>query len=270
MAYRLMAADYDLTLTGSDRKVSAHTRETIRAVYAAGKFVTLASGRLGGSAEVARELFPGDVPLILGNGGLVQSCATGETLSETLMDEPTALTMLRWCRRRASAAIVYGRSGIYTDRVNAASEMYAQRSSSTPLPLPSPEEIAAEMDMPVDKVREILKIAQEPVSLETPIGEEEDSHLGDFIQDDNVPVPAEAAAFTLLREQLDEVLGTLTDREQKVLKLRFGLEDGRARTLEEVGKEFKVTRERIRQIEAKALRKLRHPSRSRKLKDYLE
>ena len=133
MAYRLMAADYDLTLTGSDRKVSAHTRETIRAVYAAGKFVTLASGRLGGSAEVARELFPGDVPLILGNGGLVQSCTTGETLSETLMDEPTALTMLRWCRRRASAAIVYGRSGIYTDRVNAASEMYAQRSSSTPL-----------------------------------------------------------------------------------------------------------------------------------------
>ena len=144
MAYRLMAADYDLTLTGSDRKVSAHTRETIRAVYAAGKFVTLASGRLGGSAEVARELFPGDVPLILGNGGLVQSCTTGETLSETLMDEPTALTMLRWCRRRASAAIVYGRSGIYTDRVNAASEMYAQRSSSTPLPLPSPEEAAHE------------------------------------------------------------------------------------------------------------------------------
>jgi len=139
-----MAADYDLTLTGSDRKVSAHTRETIRAVYAAGKFVTLASGRLGGSAEVARELFPGDVPLILGNGGLVQSCTTGETLSETLMDEPTALTMLRWCRRRASAAIVYGRSGIYTDRVNAASEMYAQRSSSTPLPLPSPEEAAHE------------------------------------------------------------------------------------------------------------------------------
>ena len=135
---------------------------------------------------------------------------------------------------------------------------------------PTPEEIAEEMDMPVDRVREILKISQEPVSLETPIGEEEDSHLGDFIQDDNVPVPAEAAAFTLLREQLDEVLGTLTDREQKVLKLRFGLEDGRARTLEEVGKEFKVTRERIRQIEAKALRKLRHPSRSRKLKDYLE
>ena len=135
---------------------------------------------------------------------------------------------------------------------------------------PTPEEIAEEMDMPVDRVREILKISQEPVSLETPIGEEEDSHLGDFIQDDNVPVPADAAAFTLLREQLEEVLGTLTEREQKVLKLRFGLEDGRARTLEEVGKEFKVTRERIRQIEAKALRKLRHPSRSRKLKDYLE
>ena len=135
---------------------------------------------------------------------------------------------------------------------------------------PSPEEIAAEMDMPVDKVREILKIAQEPVSLETPIGEEEDSHLGDFIQDDNVPVPAEAASFTLLREQLVEVLGTLTEREQKVLRLRFGLDDGRARTLEEVGKEFNVTRERIRQIEAKALRKLRHPSRSRKLKDYLD
>ncbi len=135
---------------------------------------------------------------------------------------------------------------------------------------PSPEEIAAEMNMPVERVREILKISQEPVSLETPIGEEEDSHLGDFIKDDNVPVPADAAAFTLLREQLDEVLGTLTEREQKVLKLRFGLEDGRARTLEEVGKEFNVTRERIRQIEAKALRKLRHPSRSRKLKDYLE
>ena len=131
-------------------------------------------------------------------------------------------------------------------------------------------EIAKQMNMPVDRVREIQKISLEPVSLETPIGEEEDSHLGDFIQDDNVPVPAEAAAFTLLREQLDEVLGTLTEREQKVLKLRFGLEDGRARTLEEVGKEFKVTRERIRQIEAKALRKLRHPSRSRKLKDYLE
>ena len=134
---------------------------------------------------------------------------------------------------------------------------------------PQPEEIAKHMNMPVDRVREIQKISLEPVSLETPIGEEEDSHLGDFIQDDNVPVPAEAAAFTLLREQLDEVLGTLTEREQKVLKLRFGLEDGRARTLEEVGKEFKVTRERIRQIEAKALRKLRHPSRSRKLKDYL-
>ena len=135
---------------------------------------------------------------------------------------------------------------------------------------PSPEEIAVEMNMPVERVREILKISQEPVSLETPIGEEEDSHLGDFIQDDNVPVPADAAAFTLLKEQLEEVLGTLTEREQKVLTLRFGLEDGRARTLEEVGKEFNVTRERIRQIEAKALRKLRHPSRSRKLKDYLE
>lgn len=135
---------------------------------------------------------------------------------------------------------------------------------------PSPEEIAAEMNMPVERVREILKISQEPVSLETPIGEEEDSHLGDFIQDDNVPVPADAAAFTLLKEQLEEVLSTLTEREQKVLTLRFGLEDGRARTLEEVGKEFNVTRERIRQIEAKALRKLRHPSRSRKLKDYLE
>ena len=137
-------------------------------------------------------------------------------------------------------------------------------------PEPTPEEIAAEMDMPVERVREILKISQEPVSLETPIGEEEDSHLGDFIQDDNVPVPADAATFTLLKEQLEEVLGTLTEREQKVLILRFGLEDGRARTLEEVGKEFNVTRERIRQIEAKALRKLRHPSRSRKLKDYLE
>ena len=135
---------------------------------------------------------------------------------------------------------------------------------------PTPEEIAKEMDMPVDRVREILKISQEPVSLETPIGEEEDSHLGDFIQDDNVPVPADAAAFTLLKEQLVEVLSTLTDREQKVLRLRFGLDDGRARTLEEVGKEFNVTRERIRQIEAKALRKLRHPSRSRKLKDYLD
>ena len=135
---------------------------------------------------------------------------------------------------------------------------------------PTPEEIAEEMKMPVDRVREILKISQEPVSLETPIGEEEDSHLGDFIQDDNVPVPADAAAFTLLKEQLIEVLGTLTEREQKVLRLRFGLDDGRARTLEEVGKEFNVTRERIRQIEAKALRKLRNPSRSRKLKDYLD
>ncbi|MCR4989412.1 MAG: RNA polymerase sigma factor RpoD [Lachnospiraceae bacterium] len=135
---------------------------------------------------------------------------------------------------------------------------------------PIPEEIAVEMDLPVERVREILKISQEPVSLETPIGEEEDSHLGDFIQDDNVPVPADAAAFTLLKEQLVEVLGTLTEREQKVLRLRFGLDDGRARTLEEVGKEFNVTRERIRQIEAKALRKLRHPSRSRKLKDYLD
>ena len=135
---------------------------------------------------------------------------------------------------------------------------------------PLPEEIAEEMNLPVERVREILKISQEPVSLETPIGEEEDSHLGDFIQDDNVPVPADAAAFTLLTEQLVEVLGTLTEREQKVLRLRFGLDDGRARTLEEVGKEFNVTRERIRQIEAKALRKLRHPSRSRKLKDYLD
>lgn len=135
---------------------------------------------------------------------------------------------------------------------------------------PSPEEIAAAMDIPVERVREILKISQEPVSLETPIGEEEDSHLGDFIQDDNVPVPAEAAAFTLLKEQLVEVLDTLTEREKKVLTLRFGLEDGRSRTLEEVGKEFNVTRERIRQIEAKALRKLRHPSRSRKLRDYID
>ena len=135
---------------------------------------------------------------------------------------------------------------------------------------PYPEEIAEKMGLPVERVREIQKISQEPVSLETPIGEEEDSHLGDFIQDDNVPVPAEAAAFTLLKEQLVEVLGTLTESEQKVLCLRFGLEDGRARTLEEVGKEFDVTRERIRQIEAKALRKLRHPSRSRKLKDYLD
>ena len=135
---------------------------------------------------------------------------------------------------------------------------------------PLPEEIAEEMNLPVERVREILKISQEPVSLETPIGEEEDSHLGDFIQDDNVPVPADAAAFTLLKEQLVEVLGTLTEREQKVLRLRFGLDDGRARTLEEVGKEFNVTRERIRQIEAKALRKLRHPSRSKKLKDFLD
>ena len=135
---------------------------------------------------------------------------------------------------------------------------------------PMPEEIAKELDMPVERVREILKISQEPVSLETPIGEEEDSHLGDFIQDDNVPVPAEAAAQTLLKEQLDEVLDTLTEREQKVLRLRFGMNDGRARTLEEVGKEFDVTRERIRQIEAKALRKLRHPSRSRRLKDFME
>lgn len=135
---------------------------------------------------------------------------------------------------------------------------------------PTPEEIAIEMDMSEEKVREILKIAQEPVSLETPIGEEEDSHLGDFIPDDDVPAPAEAAAFSMLKEQLMEVLNTLTEREQKVLKLRFGLEDGRARTLEEVGRQFDVTRERIRQIEAKALRKLRHPSRSKKLKDYLE
>ena len=135
---------------------------------------------------------------------------------------------------------------------------------------PTPDEIGEKMNMSVERVREILKISQEPVSLETPIGEEEDSHLGDFIQDDNVPVPADAAAFTMLKEQLEEVLSTLTEREQKVLRLRFGLDDGRARTLEEVGKEFNVTRERIRQIEAKALRKLRHPSRSRKLKDYLD
>ncbi|SET25503.1 RNA polymerase primary sigma factor [[Clostridium] polysaccharolyticum] len=135
---------------------------------------------------------------------------------------------------------------------------------------PTPEEVSEKMNLPVDRVREIQKISQEPVSLETPIGEEEDSHLGDFIQDDNVPIPAEAAAFTLLKEQLVDVLGTLTEREQKVLRLRFGLDDGRARTLEEVGKEFNVTRERIRQIEAKALRKLRHPSRSRKLRDYLD
>ena len=135
---------------------------------------------------------------------------------------------------------------------------------------PQPDELAKAMDMPVEKVREILKIAQEPVSLETPIGEEEDSHLGDFIPDDDAPAPAEAAAFTLLKEQLMDVLDTLTWREEKVLKLRFGLEDGRARTLEEVGREFNVTRERIRQIEAKALRKLRHPSRSKKLRDFLE
>lgn len=135
---------------------------------------------------------------------------------------------------------------------------------------PTPEEIAREMDMSVDKVREIMKLCQEPVSLETPVGEEDDSHLGDFLQDENAPIPADAAAFTLLREQLLEVLETLTEREQKVIRLRFGLDDGRARTLEEVGKQFNVTRERIRQIEAKALRKLRHPSRSRKLKDYLD
>lgn len=135
---------------------------------------------------------------------------------------------------------------------------------------PQPEEIAERMDLPVDRVREIMKISQDPVSLETPIGEEEDSHLGDFIQDDHVEVPADAATYTLLHEQLMEVLKTLTEREQKVLRLRFGLDDGRPRTLEEVGKEFNVTRERIRQIEAKALRKLRHPSRSKKLKDYLD
>ncbi len=135
---------------------------------------------------------------------------------------------------------------------------------------PLPEEIAKEMHMSLDRVREIQKIAQEPVSLETPIGEEEDSHLGDFIQDDHIPVPAEQAAFTLLREQISEVLDTLTERERNVLRLRFGLDDGRGRTLEEVGREFNVTRERIRQIEAKALRKLRHPSRSKKLRDYLE
>jgi len=135
---------------------------------------------------------------------------------------------------------------------------------------PQPDEVAKEMDISEEKVREIIKIAQEPVSLETPIGEEEDSHLGDFIPDDDAPAPAEAAAFTLLKEQLMDVLDTLTPREEKVLSLRFGLEDGRARTLEEVGKEFQVTRERIRQIEAKALRKLRHPSRSKKLRDYLE
>lgn len=135
---------------------------------------------------------------------------------------------------------------------------------------PLPDEVAKEMNMPIDKVGEIMKIAQEPVSLETPIGEEDDSHLGDFIQDDEAPAPSDAATFTLLKEQLMDVLNTLTPREEKVLRLRFGLDDGRARTLEEVGKEFNVTRERIRQIEAKALRKLRHPSRSKKLKDYLE
>ncbi len=135
---------------------------------------------------------------------------------------------------------------------------------------PKPEEIAKEMDMTEEKVREIMKIAQDPVSLETPIGEEEDSHLGDFIPDDDAPAPAEAAAYSLLKEQIEDVLDSLNEREQKVLKLRFGLKDGRARTLEEVGKEFDVTRERIRQIEAKALRKLRHPSRSKKLRDYLD
>ena len=135
---------------------------------------------------------------------------------------------------------------------------------------PSPEEIADKLSMPVDKVREIMRVAQDPVSLETPIGEEEDSHLGDFIPDDDAPAPAEAASHTLLKEQLNEVLNTLTDREAKVLKLRFGLEDGKARTLEEVGQRFEVTRERIRQIEAKALRKLRHPSRSKKVKDFLD
>ena len=135
---------------------------------------------------------------------------------------------------------------------------------------PTADEIAKELDMPVDKVREIMRVAQEPVSLETPIGEEEDSHLGDFIPDDDAPAPAEAASHTLLKEQLGDVLQTLTPREEKVLRLRFGLEDGRSRTLEEVGKEFNVTRERIRQIEAKALRKLRHPSRSKKLKDFLD
>ena len=135
---------------------------------------------------------------------------------------------------------------------------------------PYPEEIAKEMRLPIERVREIQKIAQEPVSIETPIGEEEDSHLGDFIPDENMPAPSEAAAFTVLKEQLFEVLDTLTEREQRVLRLRFGLDDGRAKTLEEVGKEFNVTRERIRQIEAKALRKLRHPSRSRKLKDYID
>ena len=135
---------------------------------------------------------------------------------------------------------------------------------------PTAEEIALKLEMPVERVREIMRIAQDPVSLETPIGEEEDSHLGDFIPDDDAPAPAEAASLILLKEQLNDVLATLTDREAKVLKLRFGLEDGRSRTLEEVGKEFDVTRERIRQIEAKALRKLRHPSRSKKVKDFLD
>ena len=135
---------------------------------------------------------------------------------------------------------------------------------------PSPEEIAEELDMGVDKVREIMRIAQDPVSLETPIGEEEDSHLGDFIPDDDAPAPAEAASLVLLKEQINQVLSTLTEREEQVLRLRFGLEDGRSRTLEEVGKKFNVTRERIRQIEAKALRKLRHPNRSNKVRDYLD
>jgi RNA polymerase primary sigma factor len=135
---------------------------------------------------------------------------------------------------------------------------------------PTADEIAREINLPVERVREIIRIAQDPVSLETPIGEEEDSHLGDFIPDEDAPAPAEAASLTLLKEQLSDVLATLTDREEKVLKLRFGLVDGRQRTLEEVGREFNVTRERIRQIEAKALRKLRHPSRSKKLKDFLD
>ena len=135
---------------------------------------------------------------------------------------------------------------------------------------PSPEEISAEMNMPVDKVREIMKVAMEPVSLESPVGEEEDSHLGDFLADDDIPSPSDSAAQTLLKEELNEVLKTLSDREARVLRLRFGLDDGRTRTLEEVGREFKVTRERIRQIEAKALRKLRHPSRSKRLRDFIE
>ena len=135
---------------------------------------------------------------------------------------------------------------------------------------PSPEEIAARLEMPVERVREIMRIAQDPVSLETPIGEEEDSHLGDFIPDEDAPAPAEAASQVLLKEQINQVLSTLTEREEKVLRLRFGLEDGRSRTLEEVGQQFNVTRERIRQIEAKALRKLRHPNRSNKVRDYLD